>query len=207
MIGEVGRWEDPTRRGVDVLLAAAGLIGMSPVFVGCAVAVKLCDGGPIFFRQERVGRGGKRFRIRKFRTMQSDGASGRLISTGDDARITKVGRVLRKTKLDELPQLLDVLEGTMSLVGPRPEVPCYVVRWPPADRDVILSVRPGITDPTSVWLRHESDILTAQEDPEDYYVDVLLPTKAALARKYVESRRLHTDMMTIVHTLRAVVRS
>lgn len=198
-------WADVARRTLDVVVAGCGLIGASPILAGCAVAIKLEDGGPVLFRQERVGRHGRTFRIRKLRTM-SETTGGRLVTTGNDDRITKVGRVLRKAKLDELPQLLDVVVGSMSLVGPRPEVPKYVALWPRADREVILTVRPGITDPVSVWLRNESDLLDEQADPESYYVEVLLPEKVARYREYVESRSVVSDARIVLATIAAVLR-
>jgi lipopolysaccharide/colanic/teichoic acid biosynthesis glycosyltransferase len=133
------------------------------------------------------------------------GAAGPALTVGDDPRITRVGRWLRSTKLDELPQLWNVVRGDMSLVGPRPEVPQYVALWSPEDREVILSVRPGITDPASIEFRREAEALADVSDPESYYVEVVLPRKVALYRDYVSERTLRKDLAILVHTARTVV--
>jgi lipopolysaccharide/colanic/teichoic acid biosynthesis glycosyltransferase len=192
------------KRVVDVALAAAALVVSGPFLVVIGLAVRLDSDGPAIFRQERVGRAGEIFRIHKFRTLRV-GASGPLISRTSDPRITRVGAVLRRTKLDELPQLLDVLAGHMSLVGPRPELPQYVAVWPPSARAVILSVRPGITDPVSIEYRNEAAELEAAADPEAHYLHVLLPRKVAKYVQYVESRSLAGDLMVLGRTLRAVL--
>ena len=160
------------KRVFDVAVSAAALVILSPVLALVAAAVKLDSPGPVIFRQVRVGRGGRLFRISKFRTMSvaPPGRAGPDITVEGDARVTRVGRLLRATKLDELPQLVDVLRGDMSLVGPRPELPAYVDRWPAQARATILSVRPGITDPASVAYRHESEQLASAPDPESYYL-------------------------------------
>lgn len=193
------------KRALDLTLSVAGLIATSPVLAVAALAVRLDSPGPVFFRQERIGQGGKSFRIHKFRTM-SHGAAGLAVSTSSDARITRVGRVLRRSKLDELPQLIDVVRGEMSLVGPRPEVAKYVAQWPEEARQVILSVRPGITDPASIEMRNESELLANQEDPESFYLSELLPLKAGMYVEYVQSRSLLTDLKVIAQTIRTVVR-
>lgn len=195
-----------TKRLIDLAISAGGLVMLSPLLVVVAVAVRLDSKGPAIFRQERVGRHGEIFRIHKFRSMQHNG-SGMLISPNHDGRVTRVGRVLRRTKLDELPQLFDVLVGHMSLVGPRPEVPHYVALWPPEDRKIILSVRPGITDPASILLRNEADELATAPDPEQHYVTSLLPRKVALYVAYVRHRTLLGDLRLLGQTLRAVVRA
>ncbi len=194
---------DGVKRAADILFAACGLVVTSPVALAAAVAIKLDSPGPVFFRQERVGRDGRPFRIHKFRSMRTT-TTGPSVSTSTDARITRVGRLLRRTKIDEIPQLLDVLRGTMSVVGPRPEVPEYVAQWPADRRDVILSVRPGITDPASLEFRHEAEILARQDDPEDYYVRVLLPRKVDLYVDYVRSRSLAGDLRLISLTVAEV---
>lgn len=193
-------------RGVDVVASAAGLVALAPVFAATALAVKLDSPGPIFFRQARVGRGGLPFRIHKFRTMRSD-IVGANVSTTGDARITRVGKVLRKSKIDELPQLIDVLRGDMALVGPRPEVPEFVRQWAPERREVILSVRPGITDPASIELRNEADELAEAEDPHRHYVEVLLPRKTGMYVDYVRNRSFVGDVRLILQTVGAVARS
>ena len=149
------------------------------------------------------GSGVKSLRIRKFRTLRRD-ATGLLMSPTGDSRVTRVGSVLRRTKLDELPQLIDVVEGHMSLVGPRPEVRWYVELWPADLREVILSVRPGITDPASVAFRHESELLASAADPESFYVDEILPEKARMYAEYVRTRSLAKDLRILLDTFLAV---
>jgi lipopolysaccharide/colanic/teichoic acid biosynthesis glycosyltransferase len=193
------------KRAFDIVFAALGLMLLAPVLLLIALAVKLDSPGPVFFRQERVGRAGRLFRIHKFRTMRH-ATDGPQITVGDDARITRVGRLLRRAKLDELPQLIDVLSGTMSLVGPRPEVPRYVALYPPASRAKVLSIRPGITDIASIEYRDESECLARAEDPEREYVQVVMPRKLALAEAYVDQSSLRTDVRLILRTLALLVR-
>lgn len=196
------------KRAADVVLAGVGLVVSSPLMAAIAVAVKVDSPGPVLFRQSRVGQWGKLFTILKFRTMvpvEPDELRLAVSATGD-VRVTRVGRILRASKLDELPQLVNVLRGDMSLVGPRPEVPEYVLRWDPDLRDVILSMRPGITDPASVEFRNESDLLAAQPDPERYYVEVLLPRKTARYVDYVRSASWRTDARVVIDTVVAVLR-
>ncbi|OFS15019.1 sugar transferase [Kytococcus sp. HMSC28H12] len=194
------------QRVLDVTASAAGLVALAPVMGVAALAVKLDSPGPVFFRQARVGKDGLPFRIHKFRTMRSD-VVGANVSTTGDARITRVGKVLRKSKIDELPQLIDVLRGDMALVGPRPEVPEFVRQWDPVRREVILSVRPGITDPASIELRNEADELADVEDPHRHYVEVLLPRKTAMYVDYVRNRSLAGDVRLILRTLGVVATS
>jgi lipopolysaccharide/colanic/teichoic acid biosynthesis glycosyltransferase len=196
------------KRGFDVVAASVGLVVTSPLLLVLAILVKVDSRGPVLFRQERVGRHGRTFRIHKFRTMRTQpvGAAGLSITTSHDPRITRVGAWLRATKLDELPQLVDVVVGDMSLVGPRPEVPRYVEQWPPDRRAVILSVRPGITDPASILLRDESSELALAADPETYYVDSLLPRKTELYVRYVQERSMVGDLRLIARTIGAVAR-
>jgi lipopolysaccharide/colanic/teichoic acid biosynthesis glycosyltransferase len=195
------------KRLFDLTLAGLGLLLLAPLFVGVAVWIKADSRGPVFFRQERVGRHGIPFRIHKFRTM-ADGAGrdGRQITVGDDARITRAGRFLRRTKLDELPQLIDVLLGDMSIVGPRPEVPRYVALYPAPLRDKVLSVRPGITDYASVQFRDENALLAQAADPEREYTDVVMPAKLRLAALYVDQANLATDLRLIGLTLKTLIR-
>lgn len=191
------------KRTVDLLLAGAGLLLLLPLFAVIALWIKLDSPGPVFFRQERVGREGKPFRIHKFRTMRHQaGRAGPLITVGADARITRAGRWLRRSKLDELPQLIDVLTGHMSLVGPRPEVPRYVALYPAALKAKVLSVRPGITDPVSLEFADESALLARAADPEREYVEVLMPAKLRAAAAYAEHATLRTDLAVIGRTLR-----
>ncbi len=193
------------KRLFDLLCAGIGLLLLSPLLAVVAVWVKLDSPGPVMFRQERVGRFGRTFRIHKFRTMRVDAPKlGPQITVGDDARITRSGRWLRASKVDELPQLWDVLRGAMSLVGPRPEVPRYVAMYPAELREVVLSVRPGITDPASLSFRNESELLARAEDPEREYVEVVMPMKLRLAADYVRNASLGGDIRLILATLGAI---
>lgn len=194
------------KRLFDLVASALGLLLLSPLLLVVAVAIKLDSPGPVLFRQERVGRFGVPFRIRKFRTMRhqpQDG--GRLITVGADPRITRVGAFLRSTKLDELPQLLDVLCGSMSLVGPRPEVPRYLPHYPPGVREKVLSVRPGITDLASIEYRRESELLAAAHDPERAYVEEVLPAKLRYAQQYVDGATFWGDLRLLLRTLHVIV--
>ena len=193
------------KRLFDALAAAIGLLLLAPVLLAVAIAVRLDSPGPVFFRQERVGRGGRTFRIHKFRTMHVDAPSrGPAITVGVDPRITRVGHFLRGHRLDELPQLIDVLWGDMSLVGPRPEVPRYVEHYPAEMRAKVLSVRPGITDPASLEHLDEATLLASASDPEREYVQVILPRKLALQADYAARATLASDLKVIARTLRAV---
>lgn len=193
------------KRVFDLAVAGAGLVLLAPVFAAIALAIRLDTPGPVFYRQQRVGRAGALFRIHKFRTMVHDPrGTGLEITAGADPRITRVGVFLRRTKLDELAQLIDVLEGTMSLVGPRPEVPRYVALYPQALRDKVLSVRPGITDLASIEFRDESELLARCDDPEREYVQVVMPRKLALAARYVDEASFATDLRLIGRTLATV---
>lgn len=194
------------KRAFDVLASVLGLLALSPVFVAVSLAVWLQDRGPVFFRQERVGRNGEMFKIHKFRSMRVSNA-GSLVTSAHDDRITPVGRFLRASKLDELPQLIDVLEGTMSIVGPRPEVQRYVDLWEPGARNEILSVRPGISDPAAIAYRNEQEELAESSDPERHYVEVILPRKVAMYREYVRHQSFIGDLRLIFQTLAAVVKS
>ena len=193
------------KRCMDVILSLAGLALLWPLGLAVALAIRLDSPGPVFFRQERVGLHGRTFRIHKFRTMRVANA-GVLITSADDDRITPVGAFLRRTKLDELPQLIDVLRGDMSVVGPRPEVPRYVAMWGDDARAEILSVRPGISDPAAIAFRNEQDVLAAADDPERHYVEVILPQKVAMYLDYVRTRSFLGDLRVIVGTLAEIVR-
>jgi len=189
----------------DVLVSGAALVVLSPLLAAVAVAVKLDSPGPAMFRQRRVGMNGRTFEIHKFRSMRTDGA-GLSITSSSDPRVTRVGHFLRASKIDELPQLWDVVRGEMSIVGPRPEVPRYVEKWPAELRSEILSVRPGITDPATVILRNESELLGAAEDPERLYIEELLPLKTAKYAEYVRNRSMLGDVKIVVQTLKKIVR-
>jgi lipopolysaccharide/colanic/teichoic acid biosynthesis glycosyltransferase len=194
------------KRALDVLVASLGLVLLSPLLVTAAFLVKATSPGPVFFRQERIGRKLRPFSIYKFRSMVADcPPAGREITIGEDSRITRVGRILRRTKIDELPQLLNVLKGDMSLVGPRPEVPKYVAMFH-KDFEEILQIRPGITDLASIEYRDEAAILARAPDPEQQYVRVVLPRKIGLARQYLRRTSLALDLEIIVRTLFALVR-
>ena len=191
----------------DWLASTCGLLALAPVLLLLAVWIKLDSQGPVFFRQERVGRGGKLFRIHKFRTMVTDAdRRGLQITVGADARVTRVGQWLRKYKLDELPQLLDVWLGHMSLVGPRPEVPRYVACYPADVRDVVLSVRPGITDRASIEFKDENEILGRSTDPQLAYVNEVLPIKLGYYVEYVNNRSFWGDISLIFKTFTTLVR-
>jgi lipopolysaccharide/colanic/teichoic acid biosynthesis glycosyltransferase len=195
------------KRLFDLLGAAVSLVVLSPLLLLVALVIKLDTPGPVLFRQERVGRHGRPFRIHKFRTMAHDAAQrGTLLTVGADARITRVGAALRRHRLDELPQLIDVLRGDMSLVGPRPEVPRYVAMYPAELRERVLSVRPGITDPASLEFIDEAEQLARAADPEREYVDVILPRKLRRAAEYAGRATLATDLRVIGHTLRVLLR-
>ena len=195
------------KRTFDLLLAGFGLVLLSPLLLVIALAIRLDSGGPVLYRQERVGRHGVPFRIHKFRTMRHDPLhGGPQITVGDDARITRVGAFLRRSKLDELPQLIDVLRGRMSIVGPRPEVPRYVALYPAELREQVLSVRPGITDLASIEFRDEAALLERASDPEREYVQVVVPRKLALAALYVRTRTLRGDAILVWRTLGALWR-
>lgn len=195
------------KRCFDLLISGLGVVLLAPLLLLLAVWIKLDSPGPVFFRQERVGMGGKTFRIHKFRTMVMNAEQrGLQITVGTDARVTRVGQWLRKYKLDELPQLLDVWLGRMSLVGPRPEVPRYVACYPAAVRDLVLSVRPGITDKASIEFKDENLILGRAADPNRAYIEEVLPIKLAYYQEYVNSRSFFGDIALILKTLRALVR-
>jgi lipopolysaccharide/colanic/teichoic acid biosynthesis glycosyltransferase len=194
------------KRLFDIVVAAAGLIVLCPLFAIIAVLIKWDSNGPVFFKQPRIGRHFRPFSIYKFRSMLWDAsATGPLLTVGDDPRITLVGRWLRRTKLDELPQLINVLRGDMSFVGPRPEVERYV-RLFRTEYTEILQVRPGITDLASLKYRGESTLLARSLKPEEEYVTRILPDKLRLGQQYVRELSLGRDVMLIARTLAAVVR-
>ena len=194
------------KRLMDIVISGGALAVIWPVLLLVALAIKIDDPGPVFYRQVRVGRGGKTFRIFKFRTMVVDAdKKGLAITVGRDNRITRVGAILRKTKLDELAQLINVFVGEMSFVGPRPEVQKYVDMYTPYQRQVLL-VRPGITDYASIAYRNENDMLAGAEDPERMYIDVIMPDKIELNMKYLREISPVADIRLILGTLAAVVK-
>ncbi len=193
------------KRAMDIAISAAALCVLWPVFLLIALAIVIDDPGPVFYRQVRVGRGGRPFRIFKFRTMVVDAdKKGLSITVGRDSRITRVGAFLRKTKLDELAQLLNVLCGQMSFVGPRPEVPRYVELYTPYQRQVLL-VRPGITDYASIAYRNENDLLAGADDPEKMYIETIMPDKIELNMKYLREISPLADLRLILKTVIAVI--
>jgi len=195
-----------TKRLFDILFASLALLLLAPVLLAVALWVRLDSPGPVFFRQQRVGRGGRPFCICKFRTMRPDAEStGPQITVGHDARITRAGAWLRRSKVDELPQFLNVLYGDMSVVGPRPEVPRYVAQYPADVRQTVLSMRPGITDLASIAFRDESEVLARSGDPERTYVEQILPTKLRYAQQYVHTHSLWMDLQIIAWTVLAVL--
>ena len=194
------------KRGLDVVVSLVGLALFLPLMLALALWV-MCDSrGPILYRQVRVGRNGRDFRLLKFRSMRVDADRLGLITVGGrDSRVTRAGYYLRKYKLDELPQLLNVLRGDMSLVGPRPEVRKYVDLYTPEQLRV-LTVRPGITDLASLRYRHENDLLAQAEDPDAYYIETVMPAKLALNLEYIDHQSFWGDLRLIGQTVVAVCR-
>jgi len=201
-----GTGADHRMRMLDSVGSLCGLILLSPLFLLLAALIKADSAGPVFFRAERIGQGGKPFRLVKFRSMVSRAAQrGPGITTADDERITRMGRLLRRSKLDELPQLLNVLKGEMSLVGPRPEDPRYVALYTPEQRR-LLEARPGITSPASLRYRHEERLLEGP-DWERVYMEQVMPHKLQIELEYMERRTWLTDLDLIFETVLALFRS
>lgn len=194
------------KRVFDIIASGLGLLILSPLFLVLAIWIKLDSAGPVFYRQVRVGRHNKDFRIFKFRSMRVGSDKGSLVTIGGrDPRITRSGYFIRKFKLDELPQLINVFIGDMSLVGPRPEVRHYVDYWTPEQMHV-LDVRPGITDPASIKFRNENELLEKAEDPERYYIEVVMQEKIRLYLDYVEHHSFWGDIGLIFRTFWVVVK-
>lgn len=180
------------------------MIVLSPLFLILAIWVKFDSPGPVFYRQTRVGRNNKDFRIFKFRTMGVGSDKGSLVTIGgQDPRVTRAGRFLRKTKLDEMPQLINVFVGDMSLVGPRPEVRHYVDYWTPEQMRV-LDIRPGVTGPASIRFRDENELLGGVEDPEKYYIEVIMQEKLRLDLEYVQNHTFVGDIVIILKTIKVI---
>ena len=193
------------KRLFDVIASGLGLIVLSPLFLVLAIWIKIDSKGPVFYRQVRVGRLNKDFRIFKFRSMHVDSDRGSLVTIGGhDPRITRSGYFIRKFKFDELPQLINVFVGDMSLVGPRPEVRHYVDYWTPEQMHV-LDVRPGITDPASIKFRNENEMMEKAEDPEKYYIEVIMQEKIRLYLEYVEKHSFWYDLGLIFKTFWVIV--
>ncbi len=193
------------KRMFDLLVSAALLLLLAPLLAVVALAIKLDSPGPVLFRQQRVGRHGVPFTMHKFRSMRA-GAGGLPLTVGADARITRVGRWLRGSRLDELPQLWDVFTGRMSLVGPRPEVPRYVALYPAGLRERALAVRPGLTDPASLAFIDEAALLAAAADPEREYIEHILPAKLQQAAAYAERATLRSDLAVLGRTAWALLK-
>lgn len=191
----------PGKRLFDLLWSTLGLFVLWPLFLIIAILIKLDDGGPVFYRQERVGYRGKLFKMWKFRTMIVNAERvGKPLTVGRDPRITRIGYWLRKFKLDELPQLINVFLGEMSLVGPRPEVPKYVALYN-AEQKRVLDLMPGITDPASIKFKDENELLAQADDPEKFYIEKIMPEKIHLNLEYAERATLWSDFLIILQTL------
>lgn len=193
------------KRAFDIIASGLGLIVLSPLFFILAIWIKLDSKGPVFYRQVRVGQHNKDFRIFKFRSMRVGSDKGSLVTIGGhDPRITRSGYFIRKFKFDELPQLINVFIGDMSLVGPRPEVRHYVDYWTPEQLHV-LDVRPGITDPASIKFRNENELMEQAEDPEKFYIEVIMQEKIRLYLEYVEKHSFFYDIALIFKTFWVIV--
>ena len=193
------------KRIFDLVFVVPGLLLLTPVFLFLALLIAVDSPGPVFFRQVRVGKSGSLFQIYKFRTMVLNAESlGAKVTIGQDPRITRTGTFLRKYKLDELPQLINILKGEMSLVGPRPEVPEYVSYWPMDMYELILSVPPGITDYASIEFRNESELLEGVADPVEVYVREIMPVKLEYYARYVKDRGVFLDFWLILRTIAAI---
>jgi lipopolysaccharide/colanic/teichoic acid biosynthesis glycosyltransferase len=195
------------KRLFDIVLSSIGLLVLSPLFLIIALLLLFTGtGGHVFFRQIRIGRGGVEFVLYKFRTMNNNGANSGLLTVGmRDKRITPVGYYLRKYKLDELPQLFNVLIGDMSIVGPRPEVPFYVSKYS-GEQLKVLNVRPGLTDYASIEYSNENEILGNSANPEETYLNIIMPAKLAISLKYIENSNLTTDMRIIFKTIGKILK-
>lgn len=195
-----------SKRCFDIFFSLLGILFLLLLFLFVAIAIKCSSKGPVLFKQERVGKNGKTFKIWKFRSMVVDAEEkGRQITTDGDSRITKVGKFIRKTKIDELPQLFNVLSGKMSFVGPRPEVPRYVELYTEEQRKV-LTVKPGITDLASIEYRNENDLLKEAEDPDRKYIEEIMPAKLELNLKYIEKAGFFYDIGLIFKTVFKVIK-
>ena len=189
------------KRVFDFISAFVGLLFLSPLLLVVALWIKFDSMGPIFFRQERIGLHGTPFRIHKFRSMSVNTEQPSRLTIRNDARITRAGHFIRTYKIDELPQLIDVLIGSMSLVGPRPEVAEFMDRYDPITREKILSVRPGITDWASIQMIDENEILGQYDNPKQAYIDIIMPMKSEYYISYAESHTFHEDLKIIFATI------
>ncbi|NHB87596.1 sugar transferase [Photorhabdus tasmaniensis] len=189
----------------DFISSLIGLIIISPILIGIAIWIKMDSKGPIFFRQKRVGQYNKIFYIHKFRSMTIGSEQKGQLTVGNDRRITNSGKFIRKYKIDELAQLIDVIQGKMSLVGPRPEVPQFMDKYPDDVRNKILSVKPGITDLASIEMIDENDILDKYADPHQAYIDIVMPIKAKHYLEYIDNKSFFYDLKIIFKTIYKVV--
>ncbi|WP_426109599.1 sugar transferase [Massilia sp. PWRC2] len=196
-----------SKRLFDVMVSTVGLLLLAPMLMLIGIWIRCDSPGPALFRQQRVGRNGSLFFIYKFRTMRISNGNDAQLTVGRDPRITRAGHFLRAYKIDELPQLLNVLQGSMSLVGPRPEIARYVACYPEAVRREVLSVAPGMTDWASIKYRQENALLGQTSDPEQIYLDEVLPIKLAFCQRYVRERNFWMDLHIIVATLAALIRT
>jgi lipopolysaccharide/colanic/teichoic acid biosynthesis glycosyltransferase len=197
----MSKFNKVVKRIFDFICSTLGLIVLSPVLLAIAIKIKTGSDGPVFFKQIRVGEKNNEFEILKFRTMVVDAEKlGRQITVGNDNRITKIGAFLREYKLDELPQLINVFKGDMSLVGPRPEVPRYVKLYNEEQKKV-LEVKPGITDLASIRYRDENELLGEAENPDDFYINTIMPDKLALNLEYINNNNLFVDIYIILRTI------
>ena len=193
------------KRIFDITLSLFGLIILLPFMLIIAILIKLDSKGPVFFKQIRVTKNGREFKIFKYRTMRVGSDKYSQITVGKDNRITKIGAFLRKYKLDEIPQLINVLLGDMSLVGPRPEVPKYVALYTDEQKE-ILKVRAGITDYASIEFSDENDLLASEEDPEKAYIEKIMPKKIELNKKYILEISILTDIKIILLTIKKILK-
>ena len=193
------------KRFFDIIASGCGLLVLSPIFLIMAIWIKWDSKGPVFYRQVRVGRHNKDFRIFKFRSMRVGADKGSLVTIGGrDPRITRSGYFIRKYKLDEFPQLINVFKGEMSLVGPRPEVRHYVDYWT-SEQMHVLDVRPGITDPASIKFRNENELMEKVENPEDYYINVIMQEKIRLYLEYVQNASFWHDIRLVLQTFKVII--
>jgi lipopolysaccharide/colanic/teichoic acid biosynthesis glycosyltransferase len=193
------------KRLFDIILSILGLILLSPLFIILAIWIKRDSKGPVFYKQIRIGKDAREFNLYKFRSMrQGADKQGLLTVGGKDPRITKSGSFIRRYKLDEFPQLINVLNGEMSIVGPRPEVPKYVALYTP-DQQKVLSVKPGISDWASIYFRNENELLAEAENPEEFYISEVMPQKLLMNLKYIDNNSLFIDVKIILNTIKMVL--
>lgn len=192
------------KRLSDIILSLIALILFIPLFILISLLIKFDSKGSVFYGQERVGKKRQNFRLWKFRSMRKSNSNNSLITIGNDDRITKIGAFLRKFKLDELPQLFNILKGEMAIVGPRPEVPKYIAMYK-QEQLRVLTVKPGLTDYASLEYFNESEILEKYENPEKAYIEIIMPAKLDLNLKYIDNKMVGKDLMIILKTIRRII--